>query len=110
MKKITTINGTEYHIDEENKKIKRVPSTKNIMSYDGEWVDYFAIFGIQKDNISSDQNSQVVKGHDIKVSGYYYEGVIEIGHHLYVNYGTGKDMPWCLSTEIVSIGDVDEKD
>jgi len=84
MKKITTEHGTQYLLDEDNKRVRRVPATVNILLYDGLWVDYI-----------SATNSE--------------NGPYQVGDRLFIVYGSGRDMPWSLSTRIISIEEVEDE-
>ena len=91
IKKIATSHGTIYLLDEENKRVKRVPATSNHMEYDGGWTDYMSATGF----VASDD-------------GPLRDEPIEVGNRLYIKYGPVRDMPWSLSTKIVSIEEVEQ--
>jgi len=84
MKKITTEHGTQYLLDEDNKRVKRTPASYNNLLYDTFWVEYASATNI--------------------------EGLpFQVGEKLYVTYGPGRDMPWSLSTKIISIEEVENE-
>ena len=83
IKKITTIHGTYYLLDEDNKKVKRV-SKNNKFIYDEYWVSYMSATNLDKEPFG-------------------------VGDNLFIDYGAARDMPWSASTEIVSIEDYIEE-
>ena len=83
MKKITTLHGTSYLLDEENKTVVRVPKTSDEYK------------GFTHNNIEN----PYMEASDLD------GGPIRVGGNLYIKYSPSAVMPWSCSTEIVSIED-----
>jgi hypothetical protein len=104
MKKITTYSGTHYILDEDNKRINRFSSGSAIESmlrgflYGGRFTPYENVAGL------SEEESGGKTTNDIQT----LTGKIEVGKRLAVWYGSSRDMPWSLSTEIASIEELAE--
>ena len=81
MKKITTLHGTSYLLDEENKTVVRVPKTSDEYK------------GFTHNNIEN----PYMEASDLD------GGPIRVGGNLYIKYSPSAVMPWSCSTEIVSI-------
>jgi len=82
MKKITTIHGTVYLLDEENKQVVRVPSGGNRFRIDCKKMDYNSATGLDGEPYA-------------------------VGGNLFITY-PDISYPWTASTEIVSIEDYEE--
>jgi hypothetical protein len=101
MKKITTSHGSYYILDEENKTVLRSPkgswaeSARRGFTHDGRFTPYENAAGL------SEEEAEGKFSNDIQT----LTGSIEVGKRLAIWYGSSRDMPWSLSTEIISIED-----
>jgi hypothetical protein len=89
MIKVTTQHGTYYLIDMENKRAKRVRGeSPNKMLSDGEWFQFFLVEAFDRDTLE-------------------HEGDIEVGKSMYFWLRGLRDYDWRISTDVVSIEQVD---
>ena len=91
MIKATTEHGTYYIIDMENSRAKRVPAAdRNSMLSDNTWFHFVGLTSFNRET----------QEHSLKP--------LQIGHSLYFLVSTRERYDWRISTDIVSIEEIEE--
>lgn len=91
MIKVTTEHGTYYLIDRERGRAKRVKGEeRNDMYGDSEWFEFATVHSYVRET-------------------YEHGDDIEIGKDMYFLLTGPRDYDWRISTEVVSIEEVDDE-
>ena len=86
MIKVTTEHGTEYLIDFDNSRAKRIPNSDNSMLDDGEWFVFSHLHAV-----------------DRKTKEHFYGENFIVGKSMWFDIVQSDYYDWKITTKVVSI-------
>ena len=86
MIKVTTEHGTEYLIDFDNSRAKRIPNSSNYMLDDEEWFYFSHVHAV-----------------DRKTKQHFYKEPFLIGKSMWFDIVQSVHYDWKVTTKVVSI-------